>query len=163
MERKERFGKAYQHLKAVGAIRTQNDVAERMGSTQPNVSSALKGVDAVLTDKFIRRFNDAFGNMFQTEWLLTGNGQMLREHTGVTTQSVHHVSNAIVAGGNNSGNVIESGSTAEAKASTPSAYDALMEVVRANQSATERFLSSIEKSQQQIDRLLTLLEKAQGA
>lgn len=47
-------------------------------------------------------------------WLLTGEGQMLREQSGVTTQNVHHVSNTIVAGGNNSGNVMAGAVSAQA-------------------------------------------------
>ncbi len=48
-----------------------------MGATPPNVSSALKGDGKVLTDKFLLRFNAAYDNLFDKNWLLTGDGEML--------------------------------------------------------------------------------------
>ena len=77
MEKKERINQAFSYLKDNGLVHTQKDLAERMGSTAPNVSSALKGVDNVLTDNFLLRFNNAFGGIFNDNWLLTGEGSML--------------------------------------------------------------------------------------
>lgn len=50
-----------------------------MGASVSNVSSAMNGVESVLTDKFMRRFNDAFNTLFNIDWLLTGEGAMLNE------------------------------------------------------------------------------------
>lgn len=104
MNRKDRFTEAYHYLKSIGRITTQNDVANRMGTTQPNVSSALAGRAAVLTDNFLRRFNEAFGDIFQISWLTTGEGEMLRSPQPII-QKVKHAKNTIVAAGNNTGNV----------------------------------------------------------
>lgn len=78
MERRERLNEAFNFLKNKGIVHTQKDVAKKMGSTSPNVSSALKGVESVLTENFLRRFNEAFGEIFDEQWLLTGEGEMLR-------------------------------------------------------------------------------------
>lgn len=77
MDRKERFQKAYNYLRSKGIIHTQEEVANRMQSTASNVSKAMKGVENVLTDSFLRRFNDAFGNVFSLQWLILGEGEMM--------------------------------------------------------------------------------------
>lgn len=79
MTRKERINKAYLYLKNKGVIHTQKDVAKTMGASASNVSSALSGVETVLTDKFMSRFNESFGGLFNDEWLLSGEGEMLKD------------------------------------------------------------------------------------
>ena len=78
---------AIEHLKKEGVVRSQKDVAEKMGTTPPNVSSAVNGVDSVLTKSFLQRFNRAFDYMFNEEWLLDGNGDMLSSNTLVNKTS----------------------------------------------------------------------------
>ena len=77
MNKNNRLAEAIRYLQGKGIVKTQRDVANKMGATPPNVSSALKGVESVLTEKFIRRFNSAFGGIFNDEWLITGEGEML--------------------------------------------------------------------------------------
>ena len=78
MARKERINEAFLYLKNKGIVHTQKDVAKAMGASASNVSSALSGVESVLTDKFMSRFNEAFGDMFNEEWFLSGKGEMLK-------------------------------------------------------------------------------------
>ncbi len=77
MNRKERFEKAYNYLKFQGIIKKQDDVAKTMGATRANVSLALNGNPAVLTDNFLMRFAKAYPGMFNFDWLLSGDGEML--------------------------------------------------------------------------------------
>lgn len=79
MEKKDRINKAFSYLKDNGLVHTQRDMAEKMGATAPNVSSALKGTNSVLTDNFLLRFNNAFGGIFNEKWLLKGEGEMLND------------------------------------------------------------------------------------
>lgn len=78
LEKKERLKKAVEYLKSKGLIHTQKNIAEKMKASSSNVSSALKGEESVLTDNFLRRFNEAFNNIFMIEWLLNGDGRMLQ-------------------------------------------------------------------------------------
>lgn len=78
MTKKDRFNEAFRYLRGNGFVDTQKDVAIKMGASAPNVSSALNGVEGVLTDRFLRRFNAAFGDVFNEKWLLTGEGEMLK-------------------------------------------------------------------------------------
>lgn len=80
MGRADRLKKAYNYLKYRGVISTQTDVAKAMNSTQPNISSALKGDEKVLTDSFLTRFSNSFEDI-SSSWLLTGNGNMLNSDT----------------------------------------------------------------------------------
>lgn len=77
MEKNERLRKAYEYLRNRGLAHTQKDVATKMGATAPNVSGALKGDVKLLTNKFLCRFNEAFGNIFNLNWLMTGEGDMM--------------------------------------------------------------------------------------
>ena len=79
---------AIEHLKKEGIVRSQKDVAEKMGTTPPNVSSAVNNVESVLTKSFLQRFNRAFDYKFNEEWLLDGIGEMIALKTqasGVTS------------------------------------------------------------------------------
>lgn len=75
--KKERFNDAYDYLMWRRIIRVQNDVAKAMSSSQANVSMALKGDPRVLTDKFLKRFCAVYP-LFNLEYLLTGNGDLLK-------------------------------------------------------------------------------------
>lgn len=80
MDKKERLIKAFNYLRGEGIVNTQQDVADAMNSTRPNVSMALKGEERVLTDKFLTRFCNAFSGTFNLEWLLYGKETMLKDH-----------------------------------------------------------------------------------
>jgi len=79
MNKLERLRKAYEYLRFKGIIHTQKDVADKMQATAPNVSSALKGDSKFLTDSFLHRFNEAFGELFNYQWLILGEGNMLKD------------------------------------------------------------------------------------
>ena len=77
MEAKERIKKAYEYLRNNGIVHTQQDVADIMGVKKENISRAFNGNMKYLTPKFIGRFNNAFGGIFNTEWLIEEQGEML--------------------------------------------------------------------------------------
>lgn len=115
-DRKSRLHKAFEYLRRNGLAHTQKDVAERMRASQQSVSSAMKGVEKVLTDNFLRRLNSAYGYMFNEEWLMTGDGEMLREPYSHT--NVIHASNSIVTGGGDNSGSVSVGGTASQGAAT---------------------------------------------
>ena len=77
MSKTERFNAVFEHLRHTGVIKTQKDVADKMGSTSQNVGQALQGNPKVLTDRFLMRFIQAFPDIFSMQWLFTGDGTML--------------------------------------------------------------------------------------
>ena len=60
-----------------GIISNQQDIANKMNVSKSNISRALNGDEKYLTEKFLIRFNNAFENVFNINWLLTGEGEML--------------------------------------------------------------------------------------
>lgn len=83
MKKNERLKKAIDYLRYEGIIVYDKDVAEKMGSTAQNVSKALKGDEKFLTERFFNRFNVAFNNVFDVEWLISGKGTMLNVNANV--------------------------------------------------------------------------------
>lgn len=77
MTKSERFGKAVNYLRMQGMVAKNEDVAVKMGADPSNVSRSVKGTGGYPSDSFLRRFNTAFDNIFNSDWLLTGNGEML--------------------------------------------------------------------------------------
>lgn len=75
-ERTERLKKAYNRLVYEGVVKKHEDVAKAMGATRPSVSAALSGDARFLTLSFLRRFGHAFSDFFDTEWLVSGKGEM---------------------------------------------------------------------------------------
>lgn len=78
MDKKERLNEAIAYLKYKGVVKTQEDIASKVGCSRSNVSSALAGKESVLTDNFISRFCAAF-NVISYTWLLLGHGDMISQ------------------------------------------------------------------------------------
>ena len=132
MTRKERINKAFLYLKNKGIIHTQKDVAKTMGASASNVSSALSGVESVLTDKFMSRFNESFGGLFNDEWLRAGEGEMLKP---------------TVFQSNENGDNIQGNSVTVNKIEKD-----YIEIIK-------RQSEQISKGQEQIDKLLSIITK----
>lgn len=86
MGKKERFQRAFDYLRGSGMAHTQTDVATRMKASRSSVSSAFNGDTKALTDNFLRRFNAAYNGMFNIDWLIGGNGEMLCVTSGNSIQ-----------------------------------------------------------------------------
>ena len=78
-----RMTTAYEYLKSIGKAHKQQDIAVKVGTDKANVSRAMKGDEKYLTDRFLHRFNSAFDNIFNDEWLISGNGEMLAQDSHV--------------------------------------------------------------------------------
>lgn len=85
--KQQRFKSAFEYLRYNGYIQKQKDLAAIMNTSAPNISNALKGLEGVLTDGFIVKFNSSFNNVFNTDWLLTGEGEMLRDQSTTNIES----------------------------------------------------------------------------
>lgn len=70
---------AFEYLRSVGEAHMQQDVANKMGISKTNISRAFNGDDKYLTKSFLLRFNEAYNNIFNYDWLLTGEGEMLNK------------------------------------------------------------------------------------
>lgn len=77
-EKAERLKKAIMYLLGSGVITSQKMVSDIMNANQVSVSKALAGQVGYLTDSFIHRFNLAFNDVFNEEWIRTGEGEMIK-------------------------------------------------------------------------------------
>lgn len=135
MKKEERLKVAIEFLKNQGKVHKQKDVAITMGASEATISNALKGDESKLTDRFLHRFNSAYGDIFNIEWLIKGEGEML---SSSIHQEINGDNNTQVAGNNNHVN-------------SPATLDKAIDEI-----AAQRKL--VEKSQEQIDRLLSIIE-----
>lgn len=89
MNKKERLNTAFNYLIGQSRYKTQKEAASIIGIDQGNLSNALKGVEKYLTDSFIERFNEAFDNTFNLDWLLSGEGEMLSEESRLDIKPIY--------------------------------------------------------------------------
>lgn len=90
METKDRLKKAYEYLRNNGKVHTQQNVADIMGVKKENVSRAFNGNEKYLTLGFITRFNNAFGNIFNIDWIIKEQGDMLISGNKVTVPQISY-------------------------------------------------------------------------
>lgn len=76
--RKEIIKEAFEYLRSNGEAHTQQDVANKMGISKSNISRAFNGDEKYLTKSFLERFNEAYNNIFNYEWLITGEGEKIK-------------------------------------------------------------------------------------
>lgn len=76
---------AYEYLRSIGKAHKQQDIADTMGVSKENISRAFNGNEKYLTESFLNRFNEAYGNIFNIDFLLTGEGEMLSSTECTTT------------------------------------------------------------------------------
>ena len=161
MTKSERFGKAVNYLRMQGMVAKNEDVAIKMGADPSNVSRSVKGTGGYPSDSFLRRFNTAFDNIFNSKWLLNGEGDMFNKDINIS-QTIDTNTGVIT---NNIGGEDSSRSTTNTTNNTTNNY---AECEKANTSskllgmAIEEISEQrklVSKAQEQIDRLITLLEK----
>ena len=75
--RQERLKEVYEHLRQHFGVHTQIDFAKAVGLTRPAISSAMNGNEAYLTDNLFKRICAAYQGVFNLDYLLTGEGDLL--------------------------------------------------------------------------------------
>lgn len=75
--RQKRLIEAYEHARRYYGIHTQDDFAQYVGYGRNSMSSALNGQEKYLTNKLLEKVADKFVGIFNREYLLNGEGQLL--------------------------------------------------------------------------------------
>lgn len=75
--KKDRFVDAYKCLYENGKVHSVTELADKMGRSRPSVSRAMNGVEEYLNDKFLKSFTKCFPGVFNLDYLLTGEGELL--------------------------------------------------------------------------------------
>lgn len=85
---KEILKKAFEFLRSTGNIHTQKDLANAMNYNVASISRAFSGDKRYLTKDFLISLNRTFGNVFNSNWLMTGEGEMLEEQDNAETNQL---------------------------------------------------------------------------
>jgi transcriptional regulator with XRE-family HTH domain len=91
--KQERLREVYEHLRQHFGVHTQIDFAKALGLTRPAISSAMNGNEAYLTDNLFKRICAAYQGVFNLDYLLTGNGQLLTIQEEVKSEQIEKESN----------------------------------------------------------------------
>lgn len=75
---KDRLQKAYRYLQQENIVSTQQELAKKLNLDRASVNKALNDKDGYLTDNFVEKFHETFSDIFAKDWLLTGEGSMLK-------------------------------------------------------------------------------------
>ena len=91
--RKDRLNEVYEHLRKHFGIHTKTQFAAVLKITQPALSSAMNGNEAYLTDNLFKRICAEYQGVFNLDYLLTGNGQLLTIQEEVKSEQIEKESN----------------------------------------------------------------------
>ena len=91
--RKDRLNEVYEHIRKHFGIHTKTQFAAVLKITQPALSSAMNGNEAYLTDNLFKRICAAYQGVFNLDYLLTGNGQLLTIQEEVKSEQIEKESN----------------------------------------------------------------------
>ena len=76
MDKKERFRKVYAYVLGAGQISSQEDLAKALDAGTGTVSKAYN--QGLVSDNFFKRICAAYPGVFNLDWLLKGEGEMLQ-------------------------------------------------------------------------------------
>ena len=76
-ERQKRLKEVYEHLRKFYGIHTQSDFANALRKSRNAITLALNGDEKYLTDKLFKNICEAYKGVFDLNYLLTGNGQLI--------------------------------------------------------------------------------------
>ena len=90
-ERQKRLNEVYEHLRQYYGIHTKGQFAESVQFGRTSMSAALNGNEKYLTDSLFEGICRKYTGVFNLNYLLTGNGELLLEHQ----EPEHHTSEPI--------------------------------------------------------------------
>lgn len=84
-ERQKRLKEVYEHLRKFYGIHTQSDFANALRKSRNAITLALNGDEKYLTDKLFTTICEAYKGVFNLNYLLTGEGDLLTLEEEVST------------------------------------------------------------------------------
>lgn len=75
----ERIEKAFKYLQYKGLVQDKKNLAIKMNRNTSSISRVFSGDEKYLTDKFFIKFCHTFNDIINKDWLITGEGEMLRD------------------------------------------------------------------------------------
>lgn len=79
MDRKEQLGIIYDYLRSKGIVHTKKEFSQKLDMNYSSIANAFGGNEKCLTESlFVSRIGSTFSDVFNKEWLKTGQGPMLK-------------------------------------------------------------------------------------
>lgn len=85
LERQKRLNEIYEHLHKYYGVHTKGEFADTIGYARAYISSALNGNPKNLTDRLFTTICEKFPGVFNIEYLLTGDGDLVTIEEDVRT------------------------------------------------------------------------------
>jgi len=93
VSREKRLHEVFEHLRKFFGIHTQTDFAVALKYSRVYISSALNGNEKNLTDKLFENICEAYPGVFDLNYLLTGEGQLLTIEEEVKSEDLEKAVN----------------------------------------------------------------------
>jgi hypothetical protein len=88
IERQKRLIEVYEHLRRYFGIHTKTGFAEALHYGRTSMSAAMNGDEKYLTDSLFKNICEAFPGVFDLDYLLTGEGQLLTIEEDVKSEEI---------------------------------------------------------------------------
>jgi hypothetical protein len=87
-ERQKRLIEVYEHLRKYYGIHTKTGFAEALHYGRTSMSAAMNGDEKYLTDNLFKTICEAYEGVFNLDYLLNGNGQLLTLYEEVACEKL---------------------------------------------------------------------------
>ena len=88
LERQKRLNEVYEHLHNHFGVHTKGDFAEAVQYARAYISSAMNGNEKYLTDKLFTNICEAYKGVFNLNYLLNGEGELLTPEEDVKSSEI---------------------------------------------------------------------------
>ena len=92
-ERQKRLIEVYEHLRKYYGIHTKTGFAEALHYGRTSMSAAMNGDEKYLTDSLFKNICEAYRGVFDLNYLLTGEGQLLTIEEEVKSEDIEKAIN----------------------------------------------------------------------
>ena len=92
-ERQKRLIEVYEHLRKHYGIHTKTGFAESLHYGRTSMSAAMNGDEKYLTDSLFKNICEAYRGVFDLNYLLTGDGQLLTIEEDVKSEGIEKAIN----------------------------------------------------------------------
>jgi len=92
-ERQKRLIEVYEHLRKYYGIHTKTGFSEALHYGRTSMSAAMNGDEKYLTDSLFKNICEAYRGVFNLDYLLTGEGQLLTIEEEVTNEELEKMVN----------------------------------------------------------------------
>ena len=141
-DRQKRLIEVYDHLRQHFGIHTKTGFAEVVKFGRTSMSAAMNGKEEYLTDDLFEKICEAYPDVFNLNYLLSGDGHLLTEHEDAISSEIEQTNNTSVV--EQAANIID-------------LYAGLIKEIESLRADLNSELEAVRKERQEAQRLTTML------